>query len=75
VVRSAKYTWTDLEFDKWCKDEAKKLRDVGIKASTNDVTYLTLKRFLIPNNISLTQLIRPKIKLKRSIKWAKKGLY
>ena len=64
-----KYTWCDGGFDEWCKKEAEKLRDVGIQIDTAGVTRMLHQRVLTPNNVTLTEIIVPTVKINK--KWKK----
>lgn len=64
-IKKNKYTWTSKEFDEWSKQEAEALREIGMKVSTAGVTRLLMKVVIIPNNITLRNMIKDKIRVKK----------
>lgn len=46
-----KYVWTDVEFEKWIKEQQRNWREHGLPISTAGVTRKLLKEVLIPNKI------------------------
>lgn len=61
--------WASEVFDEWIKKEIEKLKEEGISSiGTAGVTKLLLNRIIIPNNISMVDLIKPYIKIKRGKK-------
>lgn len=68
MSRKSKYMWSDRDFDEWCKNEAKRLRDCGIKISTSGVTRMLHDRVIVPNDIHITDIITPKIKIKKRVR-------
>lgn len=62
--RKSKYTWTDTDFDLWCKEQAKQLRMAGFNISTAGVTRIVHHRVLIPNQINLRDIIKPNLKVR-----------
>lgn len=77
-----KYTWTHEDMDNWYKEQAKKLKERGIKAGPSDVTKLLHDMVLRPNNVDLVMLFqvkpikidKPKPVLKRR-NWRKKKIF
>ena len=63
-----KYTWTANEFDEWCKKQVADLKGLGFNTSTSNVTRMLVTRVIIPNEIKMTKLIQPKIKINKK-KW------
>jgi hypothetical protein len=72
--RKGKYMWLDNKFDMWCKEQAEELRKIGFNMNTRTVTSQLLDKVIIPNNISLKDLVKPKLKI-RGKKWIKKQTY
>lgn len=61
-----KYTWTHVSMDKWLKDQAKILQQQGFKHSgTATVSRLLYEKWIIPNNVSMINLIPKKVKIKK----------
>ena len=73
-LRDSKYMWAYIPFDEYMKNEAKKMRRHGFKMDTNGASKLLLEKFIIPNKITLTDVLKPKIRLKKK-RWTKKGIY
>lgn len=68
----SKYMWSDLEFEAWVKKQVHELRKIGLtQIGTTGATKLLLHKVLLPNNINLTGLIKPNIKIKRGRKVVK----
>lgn len=68
--RGSKYAWIDKDVDDWFKNQARKIRESGLRADTVGVSRMLLQRVIIPNQVELTQLIRPKIRLNKK-RWRK----
>lgn len=71
MTRQAKYIWCDIEFDRWCKEQAAKLKENGIEIGTRGITRVIHKKIIIPNQITLSELVTPKIKINRG-KWKRR---
>ena len=56
----SKYVWSDMEFDKWIKEQKKRAEESGINTSSSKITKLLMKVVIIPNNIALFE--KPKTK-------------
>lgn len=71
VKREGKFTWADRDFDRWCKKQGEQLRDVlGSEIGTRAITKTLHDKVLIPNDIQLTDMIKPQIKINKK-KWKK----
>ena len=57
--------WTADEFNEWCKKQTKELKTTGLSASTAGITRLLYSRVIVPNNITLRELIKSDINIKR----------
>ena len=73
-IKKRKYSWVDKGLDSWLKQEANNLRMIGFKADTATTSQLLLERVIKPNNITLCELVKPKINLKGKQKWKKQML-
>lgn len=60
-----KYLWTAKRFDDWVKQQKQDLEKAGVRTSTSSVTRILYDRVLMPNNISLSGLIKDEIKIKK----------
>lgn len=60
-----KYTWSDAEFDNYLKNEAAKLKNLGIPIGTAGVTRILLHNVIRPNNVDLTKVISKRIKIRK----------
>lgn len=56
--------WTSVNLDQWCKQQADEIRSIGLKADTSGVSKLLVERVLIPNKVSLKNLLKPKLRIK-----------
>ena len=57
--------WTAEEFDNWCKKEIILLKEHGFNSSTSGITRILYNKFIIPNHINISDLIKDEIKVKR----------
>lgn len=64
-----KYVWSHHDFDKYLKEEIKNSKQRGLCIGSVSATKLITDGFLKPNNVHLTDLIKPK-KVKG---WKKNG--
>lgn len=71
TLKNRKYSWLDKDMDDWLKQQAEELRKVGFKADTAAASQILLERVIKPNNINISQLIKPQIILKGKGKWKK----
>lgn len=61
-----KYTWTHVSMDQWMKEQAEILKKQGFKHSgTATVSRLLYEKWIIPNNVSMANLIPQKVKVKK----------
>lgn len=65
MSRRGRYQWSDEEFVKWCKMQSARLNEKGFKTSTAGITMMLHKNLIVPNNINIDDLIRPKLKIKK----------
>lgn len=59
------YMWVDDDLFEWCKSQSNKLKKElhNENFGTKSVSKVLLDKVLIPNNVDLTNVVKPKIPL------------
>jgi len=66
MSRQGVYVWSDLDFAEYLRKEKNRLKELGFGELTyRHVTKLINERIIQPNDIRLTDLIKPKLKVRR----------
>lgn len=68
-----KYTWTAKEMDLYYKNQAEELKKLGFNISPAGISRLLYNKLIIPNDIKMKDLIKPKLKVKN--KWTKNPIF
>jgi len=66
--RDGKYLWSDIEWKNYCERESTKIKgEFGIPMNTRIITRLVYDKVIVPNQIQISDLIRPDIKINKRI--------